>query len=89
MREKLESIVRWASVILGALILGSCTVAGGFNYSTQHWLGGLLGFLGGVLIVAILLGWIYAYFLLRRDLKSIQTDIAKLAAGAKPDPGQR
>ena len=84
MRERIEMVVRWASVVIGVLIIGSCTFAGGSNLVKSPLGGALLGFLGGALVVTILLGWIFAYFLLRRDLKAIQTEIAKLGAGASP-----
>jgi ABC-type antimicrobial peptide transport system permease subunit len=92
MREKVEIVVRWVSMIMGALILGSCTLAGGsifenasiLKYPIGGALGMLLGFLLGALIVGVLFGWIYAYFLLRRDLKIISVEIAKLSARSPP-----
>jgi hypothetical protein len=97
MRERIERIIVWASIVIGVLILGSCTIAGGSGWAEgdilKHPLralaGAFAGILGGTLIVSILLGWIYAYFLLRRDLKSIHAEIEKLSANAPPGPAQR
>lgn len=83
MREKIEKAFLWASMLIGLLIIGSCTVAGG---STRGVLGGFAGFLGGAIFATILLGWIYAYFLLRRDLQSIHAELAKIRSGAGEQP---
>lgn len=101
MRQRIETVLRWASAIFGALILGSCTIAGGlaggsnmFDKSFGGVLkafagvlsGALAGFLGGLLFVGIFAGWLYTYLMLRSDLKVIHTEIAKLRAEAPPDP---
>ena len=74
MRSKIETVVRWVSMIIGILILGSCTIAGTMMGAE----GAVVGFLLGVVFVGCMFGWVYAYFLLRRDLESIRAEIAKL-----------
>lgn len=101
MRQKIETILRWAGAIYGVAILGSCTVAGGVaggSYMFDKSFGGLLKgfagvvsgaftmFLGGLFFVGITVGWLYTYLMLRSDLKVIHTEIAKLRAEAPPDP---
>ena len=90
MRARIETMARRASVVLGALILASCTAAGSVGWGQEHWwagiLGGVAGFAGGLLVVGMLFGWLYVYFLLRRDLQSIHKQLDELKADArKPD----
>lgn len=92
MRGRIETITRWASLVLGALILVSCTAAGGveFGLGRTHWwagiLGGVAGFAGGLLVVGALFGWLYVYFLFRRDLESIHKQLDDLKANTgRPD----
>jgi hypothetical protein len=93
-RERIETIILWASIVIGVLILGSCTIAAGtglaegdiLKHPIKALAGAFAGFLGGTLIVFILFGWIYAYLLLRRDLRSILAEIAKLGTKAPRDP---
>jgi hypothetical protein len=75
MRSKIETVVRWVSMIMGILILGSCTIAGTMMGAAE---GAVVGLLLGVVFVGCMFGWVYAYFLLRRDLESIRAEIAKL-----------
>lgn len=83
MRETFEMVIRWASLILGLLVIGSCAVAGGMEGGALGAVGGLFG---GAIIALFLLGWIYVYFILRSDLKSIRDEIAKLRSGERADP---
>jgi sugar phosphate permease len=83
MREKIEKVILWASMIIGLLVIGACTTAGGKSAGIP---GAFAGFFGGAIVATILLGWIYAYFVLRRDLKSIHAEIAKLRSGSPEDP---
>jgi uncharacterized membrane protein YdjX (TVP38/TMEM64 family) len=75
MREVFESTIGCAGAVVGVLIIGSCTIAGG---SIEGFLGALMGLIGGTLIAMFLVGWVYAYFLLRRDQKEILTLMEKL-----------
>lgn len=90
MRSQIEAVIRWASMIFGALILTSCTIAGGVGLGSKDWRAGLLGavggFLGGLLVVGLLFGWVYVYFLLRRDLELIREDISKLQTSPQGGP---
>ena len=82
MKEKIERAIRWAFMIIGLLIIASCTTAGGSGIVSGELKDVLSGILGGVIVVGILFGWAYTYLSLQRDLKRIHEEIATLRAGA-------
>lgn len=101
MRQKIETILRWAGAIYGLLILGSCTIAGALGGGSSMFdnsfegllkafagfmIGAFGGFLGGLFFLGIFVGWLYTYLMLRSDLKVIHTEIAKLHAEEPPGP---
>lgn len=74
MRERIERVLRWVSVVFGTLIIGSCTVAGAMDSLSTA----LLGLLGGTFLTMLLLGWLFGYLLLRKDIASLQDALSAL-----------
>jgi hypothetical protein len=96
-RAKVERVLRWGSIALGGLILTSCTVGCGAvgsmsdgSFSLLRMLSASLGgFVVGTTFVSLALGWIYAYFVLRRDIAEIHEALARMEAEAKPSPASK
>lgn len=102
MKRMIETVLRWAGVVFGAVILVSCTItgamvgapnmAGASVGSALSALVGLVGgaaagFLGGLLILGLFGGWLYTYLMLQSNLKTIQAELAELRAQV-PAPEQ-
>jgi hypothetical protein len=71
-RRTIELVARWASVLLGCLIVGSCAMIGSSTGSSM-WL-----ILIGIVIALALVGWVLAAIRLNADIKDIRKDIARI-----------
>lgn len=80
MRRIVEQVAKWTSIIVGTLLLGTCTAVG----SSQGAAGIAAGIVGGLVLALLLVGWVFAVARLNADVKAIRKDMEQLKP---PAPG--
>jgi hypothetical protein len=72
MRRIIENVAKWTSLVVGVLVMGTCSLVGANQ-------GGASSFLGmsvvGLVIALLLVGWVFAVARLNADVKSIRKQL--------------
>lgn len=74
MKRLIERSIRFVAIVLGPLIVISCTAVG----SSDGIPGALAGFAAGIVGVVFVLGWVYGYQLLRKDIDQLSGQLDAL-----------